>query len=610
MKNRKSLIAMLILFMIIAFIRIKIVTTHELAWDIFGYYVYLPATFIHHDFMLTDISWVHEIMNTHKISDTLYQLSTGPQNNTMYFFLMGMSILYSPFFFVGHLIALATGCPADGFSAPYQYSIALGTLFYTLAGLHYFRKILLTYFIDQITCILIIIIGLGTNYLHFVTYKNLETANLLFTLLAILVWNTIRWHQERQLKNLIAISLTSALITLVKPSEIVCVIIPILWGVYNKETLLEKWKIIVANKKQFFIAIALGLLLLFPQMLYWKTAAGSFIYDSYKNPGIGLDLLSPHILNVLFSFRKGWLLYTPVMIFALIGFWFLYKKNKAIFPAVLIYFLVSFYIISSWTEWWYGAAYGMRPLIPSYVLLSLPLGMLLTSISASGFIKKGLIGIVIGLCLVLNLFQMWQLENFILDPYRTTKDYYFAIFGKIHIDPETRNLLSIERSMSGVDVFHDEQNYNRRNIGNYDYTEIDSNSYKNYVFDTLTHSQVFQLDSSMSFSQNILTTYKGMTDKEYLWIRASVDVFIPEGYREELPVLVTTFTRKEGIYSYKATGLSKDKLKPNQWVKLKLDILTPEVRNVNDHFQAYAWHRGKKPIYIDNFKVDIFETKW
>jgi hypothetical protein len=607
MKNRKSLVAMLILFMIIAFIRIEIVTTHELAWDIFGYYLYLPATFIHHDFMLTDISWVHEIMNTHKISDTLYQLSIGPEN-TKYFFLMGMSILYSPFFFVGHLIALATDSPADGFSAPYQYSIALGTLFYTLIGLHYFRKILLIYFNDLIACILIIIIGIGTNYLHFATYKNLETTNFLFSLLAVLVWNTIRWHQDKQLKNLIAISLTSALITLVKPSEIVCVIIPVLWGVYNKETFLEKWNLIVANKNQFFIAITLGLLLLFPQMLYWKIAAGSFIYDSYRNPGIGLDLLSPHILNVLFSFRKGWLLYTPVMILALIGFRSLYKKHRAIFPAVLVYFLVSFYIISSWTEWWYGAAYGMRPLIPSYVLLSLPLGMLLKGVSESGFLKKGLVSIIIGFCIVLNLFQMWQLENYILDPYRTTKDYYLAIFGKTQIAPEVRNLLSIERSMSGVDVFHDEKNYNRRNIGNYDYTEIDSNAYKNYVFDTLTHSEVFQLDSTISFSPNILTTYKGMTDKEYIWIRLSADIFVPEGYTEELPVLVGTFTRKEGAYSYKAVELPKDK--PAQWIKLKLDILTPEVRNVNDHFQAYVWHRGKKPIYIDNFKADIFETKW
>jgi hypothetical protein len=36
---------------------------------------------------------------------------------------------------VGHGIAALTGQPLDGFSLPYQYSIALGAVFYTIIGL-------------------------------------------------------------------------------------------------------------------------------------------------------------------------------------------------------------------------------------------------------------------------------------------------------------------------------------------------------------------------------------------------------------------------------------------------------------------------------------------
>lgn len=87
------------------------------------------------------------------------------------------------------------------------------------------------------------------------------------------------------------------------------------------------------------------LLLVMPQMLYWHYKTGMYIYDSYKNPGVGLDYLSPHIINVLFSYRKGWLLYTPVMIFSLIGFYFLYKKIGRFFMPVLFISLFRFTLL-------------------------------------------------------------------------------------------------------------------------------------------------------------------------------------------------------------------------------------------------------------------------
>ena len=36
----------------------------------------------------------------------------------------GTAILWSPFYGIGHLVALIVGAPADGFSQPYIYSIA------------------------------------------------------------------------------------------------------------------------------------------------------------------------------------------------------------------------------------------------------------------------------------------------------------------------------------------------------------------------------------------------------------------------------------------------------------------------------------------------------
>ncbi|MBN2215647.1 MAG: hypothetical protein JW723_15565 [Bacteroidales bacterium] len=610
MKNYKSIIVLTILFIFICIVRIKTLSNNELCWDVFGYYLYLPATIIHHDPLLKDISWVHQVMSELPISGTLYQLNRGPDNTT-YFFLMGMSILYSPFFFTGHIIALLTNFSPDGFSLPYQYSIALGLLIYTLLGLILLRKILLQFFNDWTTALVIMIIVIGTNYIHFVTYKNLDTANSLFFLLAVTTWFTIRWHQTFKLKYLIIISISVALTTLAKPSEIFCILIPVLWGIYNKKTLQDKTSLVFKHFNQFIIAGIIFLLLVIPQIIYWKIDTGEFLYDSYINPGVGLDFQSPHIIKVLCSYRKGWLLYTPVMIFALAGFVYLYKSKRELFFSILIYFLITFYIVASWTEWWYGASFSVRPMITTYVVLSIPLGMTIEKILRARILFKILFLTVIGFFVILNLFQWWQLNTYILDPYRTTKEYYFAIFGKTKVAPETRNLLSIERSFTGYEKLKNESDYNKRIFGYFDFSQKDTNRLSYYLFDTLSNSQVLKLDSANNFSPNIRIAYQDITKKDHAWMRAGVDILIPDGYDEELPCLIMTFNRKEGNYCYRSNCIDTTEYHThkNQWMKISMDYLTPEIRNKRDIFQAYIWHRGKKPIYIDNFKVDIYEPK-
>ena len=604
-KSRKkiSLTVLVITLLFIVFVRIDSLSNNELCWDVFGYYLYLPATFIHHDPMLNDITWIHKVMSELPISGTLYQLNRGPDNN-VYFFLMGMSILYGPFFFIGHIIALLTHFEPDGFSLPYQYSIALGMLVYTLLGLLLLRKILLKFFDDRIVAIVLAIIVIGTNYIHFVTFKNIDTANSLFFLLAVTTWFTLRWHETYRLKHLIILSISLALTLLVKPSEIVCVLIPIFWGVYNKKTFIDKIALIFKNFRQFIIAgIVFGLVVL-PQVLYWKLDTGQFLFDSYVNPGVGLDFLSPHIVKILFSFRKGWLLYTPVMLFALFGFIYLYKSRKDIFYAILLYFLTTFYIIASWTEWWYGA----RPMITTYVVLSIPLGMTINKIFNSRIITKYLFSSIILFFIALNLFQWWQLRHYILDPYRTTRKYYFAIFGKTKIKPETRYLLSIERSFTGYEKFNDTPNYEMRNIGYYDFSDKDTNLYNYYCYDSISRSIVLKLDSTRTFSPNVKIPYCGITNKDHAWLRSRVDILIPKGYDEEFPCLIMTFNRIEGNYCYRSNCISQETYNTHEgkWIHVSMDYLTPEIRNKHDIFQAYIWHRGKKPIYIDNFRVNAY----
>ena len=589
-----SFITLVLITLFISFYRITHVNKKEISWDVLGYYLYLPATFIYHEPLLKDITWLEKINREKDLTGTLYMVSTNDQGQPIYFFLMGMALFYLPFFFIGHLSAFLLGFPADGFSLPYQYSMVIGGIIYTIIGLIFLRKILKHFFSEGITTLVMLIIVFGTNYIHHLTLKNLETGTILFMLTSILIWYSIKWHQSQKTKYLIAIGCCITLAGLVKPTEILIFLIPLLWNVYSILTFKEKLRLISINRKSFFITALICLLIILPQLSYWLIRTGHLFYDSYKNPGVGLDLLSPHITATLFSYRKGWLLYTPVMIFALTGFYFLYKNNRKLFPALFAYFIVSFYIISSWTEWWYGSAFSIRPLITVYPVLAICMGYFLLEIQKKKTLIKVLFGTLIVLMILLNQFQWWQLKNNILEPYRTTKTYYWDTFLKTSVTDADKELLLINRSFTGATVFEHKEKYAQSILKEQDSTKDYKTCY------TLTPDQEY-----FPFFEK---PYNLLTTKDHIWLVATVDLRFPKTFQGPLPCLVMTMERKEGVYGYLAPEIKPNSAK-GEWQTFQVTYLTPEIRNTYDRFKCYLWKRSKSSFDIRNLTLERFEYK-
>jgi hypothetical protein len=137
----------------------------------------------------------------------------------------------------------------------------------------------------------------------------------------------------------------------------------------NLAAIREKLSLIRRSVPQLAVMLLCALLVWFPQMLYWKMISGHWLYFSYQ--GEGFFFSNPRILLGLFSYRNGWLLYSPIMIFALAGFFFLRKELKVFLIPVVLYFLLSIYVIFSWWCWWYVGS-GLRAMIDLYPLLALP----------------------------------------------------------------------------------------------------------------------------------------------------------------------------------------------------------------------------------------------
>ncbi len=49
-----------------------------LSWDVMGYYIYLPATFIYDDLTVQNKQWVDDIIEKYKPSATFYQAVKQP----------------------------------------------------------------------------------------------------------------------------------------------------------------------------------------------------------------------------------------------------------------------------------------------------------------------------------------------------------------------------------------------------------------------------------------------------------------------------------------------------------------------------------------------------
>lgn len=605
MKSLKSFsfAALILICSYISIYRITHVSDRETSWDVLGYYLYLPATFIYDQPMLNDVGWLQKINAEKDLTGTLYQVSSNDQGEPMYFFLMGMSIFYLPFFLIAHVLAGMLGYPADGFSMPYQYALVAGGIIYTIIGLIFLRKNLLHFFSERISAIIMIIIALGTNYIHHLTLKNLETVNMLFMLVNIILWNTIRWHENWKFKNLAAIGISIILMVLVKPSEVFVILLPLLWNVTSVETFKKKISLFWEKRKSIMAVIGICFILVLPQLTYWYLKTGHILYDSYKNPGVGLDILSPHIINVLFSYRKGWLLYTPVMIFALIGWYFLFKENRKIFLATVSYFLVSFYVISSWSEWWYGAAFSARPLITLYPILALCLGYFLLYLKNKKLIVKIAFSVVVVFFIFLNHFQWWQLKQYILDPYRTTKEYYWATFLKTSVSDADKQKLLIYRDFSGKMELTNPQDYQKSVLIDDNFDEPGKKGIQ-----TEDGNSFYRLAEDQEFYPIFETPYRELTQKDHVWVKASMDVRFPDDFQGPLPCFVMTMERREGSYRYFAPEIKIDS-NYNQWNRIEWEYLTPEIRNTRDRFKCYIWKRGKDGFDIDNVKLELFKKK-
>jgi len=611
--NRKlSLYTVFFLAVMITVLRISFPQVNYLSYDNFGSYLYLSGLIIYDDLKLENPDFIYQANEKYGNTPSFYQIMPGPDGNMVIRFFAGMSVIFLPFFFIGHIIAQVSGYPADGFSIPYQYAIMYGGLVFTIIGMFFLRKVLLEFFNHKITALILILTYLGSKLFFFSALGNDSPHVYLFNLYIFIFYFTIKWHKQQKMKYAIGLAISYALCTLARPSEIIAIVIPVFWGVINWQTFLGKLLLFLKKWKQVLvftiIVIAIGSL----QFIYWKYATGKILFTTYNDPSSGFDFFTPHISRALFGFRKGWFVYDPVMLLAAVGFLFLYKRKRELFLPLFLFFILNIYLISSYSSL---INYGYRAFIESYAVMAFPLGFLLISVFKvkKPNLKVFSITLLLILLITLNIFQSWQIFGGIIDGSRMTWPYYKSIFLKTRASDEDKKLLLVNRSFTARETFTDENNYNKKFIAVNDFEFPEQYKEQFFVSDIVFNGKYsFKLDTSNWFSVPIKKEYKDLTNDYYAWVRASIEFYpTSEDFSNDELLLVVTFIYNGWNHKYRTISTKQlgESIKPNEWNTLSMDYLTPEVRTKNEELRIYAWYRGNSEILIDHLVVEVFERK-
>lgn len=428
---------MIILFIINTNIKYKYWEDESriIAWDAISYYAYLPAAFIYDDLSLEFADKAPENVK----SKIWYGQS--PIGKRVIKTSCGLSMLYAPFFFTSHLYATYSDTYTNnGYSAPYRFGIIVSCIFFFSMGLYFLRKTLVPYFSNLVTMLTCLAVSIGTNLFYYTTTEPSYSHAYSFALIAAFIYFAIQFHKTPALKYALFLGFLLGSISLTRPTNIIIGLFLVFWDVKSLSDFKNRMQFFISKYPLVIVMMLCTFLVWVPQLLYWKTFSGQWLYNSYGNTE-HFFFNDPKIMKVLFSYRKGWLLYTPVMAIALAGVFVLRKMFRSFFIPVLLFICLNIYIISSWWSWWYGGGFGMRSMVDCYALMALPLAAMLFYASQKSKIAFAVLTTVLLTLVVFQQFQNNQYRSGAIHWDSMSKEAYWANFGKLQQVPDFEKLL-------------------------------------------------------------------------------------------------------------------------------------------------------------------------
>jgi hypothetical protein len=567
-----------------------------------GYYAYLPSIVLHgssnFDQVLDREMQIYPAM----MAGTFITKVDGKPVNKYF---AGVALLILPFFVLAIFLSFLAGFPIDGYNAIFQMMVSVAGIFYLMLGLFFTQLLLKKFKIpDGVAVFSLWVVTFGTNLLIYTVDAPAMSHVFSFAVVAGFLLFLKEYFSFYKAKDGVLAALMFGLIVLIRPANgMVVLLIPFVAADFKRFA--HGFLVFFKQSKYWLGAILAILLLVMIQPVLWFVQTGNWLVWSYQ--GEGFNFLSPEILKVLFSYQKGFFVYTPVALPAIFGLFVLWRKSKWQFFWMIGFLITLVWLVASWWNWYYGDSFGQRVFIDFYAVLAL---LLATAIN--GFrkkvIKTGIVTLLLILCIV-NLVQTWQYSRGIIHAYAMNKAKYWHVFlktsddyrnlfsGPIDIPPHKTDLKTPVRVFEN-DFENDQEGW--ISSGRKAYPAAKSGNF------------VSELDQNQRYSSALsLTGDSLIVGRKDLYARVEAFILDKDRLASASSKLVVSLSDQFGK-NYYLNAWDVNEMPPSksdEWRRIEFGFQLPEVLNINDQMKIYLWQKGNGTLLADDFRIAIFGRK-
>ena len=313
---------------------------------------------------------------------------------------IGLALIETPGFLLGHLIAKVTGVEPNGVTTPYQVCVAFSIILLLLGSFYLLYRALRNFGIASKTTFLFCGMALlGTNLIHYIAKEpgmvhpsNVALVNILIFLASL---NFTSFRRSFLYRLLVGVLVGWLLIN--RTTNVA--LLPFLAFLFlRRETL--SWKVLIPYVLGIIPMLAL-------QQAAYVSLWGWFTVNSYKGEGFTGGLRG--VIGTLFSNQHGLFIYHPwyliLLGFNIFGVWRNKPADRLWNLAVLTSFFALWMINGNWWGWSFGDSFGNRGFLEILVPLTTGAAITFDAHFASWSLtwKRGFL-ILLGLLIFLNFF--------------------------------------------------------------------------------------------------------------------------------------------------------------------------------------------------------------
>ncbi|MEW6365585.1 MAG: glycosyltransferase family 39 protein [Acidobacteriota bacterium] len=356
-----------------------------------GAYYY---AFLRSSLMDRDLNFRNELgyyaSQSDSVSDCEVNGATGLVSNP---FSIGPAILWSPFFLIGHGYAWTTGAAVDGYSAPYEAAVILGTQVYAALGILLTMGVVRRVVGAHAPLWSVLGLWLASPLVEYFRFAaSMSHAHSVFAV-SLFLYLYVKVESDQRPRDWIALGIAGGLVFLVRWQDATFCLLPLV-ALFRGKRLRDAVADGYLYAGSFFL-VAL------PQLMVFKVLYGGWVTVPQGSGFVGI--LPRYIWHVLFSTNHGLLTWHPVFVLCLGGLAWGAARRLRQHRLLLVGLLLQLYVNASITQWWAGHSFGARRFLGCFALFAVGIATTMNWRALQG--RRGH-AVIFALC-VLN-YALWQ----------------------------------------------------------------------------------------------------------------------------------------------------------------------------------------------------------